>query len=540
MPEPIVTDAATMAQVVAARAATHGDAVAVSLPGADITYERLQHQALRVASALTALGLETGDRVALLLGNSSAFLETWVGLTAAGLVEVPLNVALKGDLLADQLRRSGARAIVVEERLSGRVGDIVGCLTDLRHVIVVPGDGTDPSVGPPTWVTGTARALGYDELLRMGSPDTIDVLVDPRSPSSIMFTSGTTGPSKGVVRSHVADFTLARQTISIMGYEPGEVLFSAFPLYHLNAKFNSVLATMLTGSRLVLHDRFSASKFWGICRSEGVTAFNFMGALLTMLLKQPEQDDDRDNPVRCAYGAPAPEPLVGPFESRFAVRLVEVYGSTELGIAANNTITERRIGACGRPAPYVQVQINDRADRELAVGQPGEICVRPTAPGVIFDRYHGMPEETLEAIRNLWFHTGDRGWMDQEGYLHFIDRMKDAVRRRGENISSFEVEKVVAAHETVAGCAVIGVPDEVSGEEVAVYVVAAPGCTVSPVQLLDHCQDRLPHFAVPRYVVEVPSLPMTPSQRVEKYRLRADGLPADVWDRQAHGYTITR
>jgi crotonobetaine/carnitine-CoA ligase len=355
-----------------------------------------------------------------------------------------------------------------------------------------------------------------------------------------MFTSGTTGPSKGVVRSHVADFTLARTTIEIMGYGPGEVLYSAFPLYHLNAKFNSVLAAMLVGGRLVLHDRFSASGFWDICRAEGATAFNFMGALLTMLLKQPPRHDDGDNPVRAAYGAPAPEPLVGPFEARFGVRLVEVYGSTELGIATHNTVRDRRVGTSGRAAAYVEVEIHDAGDRPLAPGVAGEICVRPRRPHVIFDRYHDMPVETLAAFRNLWFHSGDRGWLDDDGCLHFVDRLADAVRRRGENISSFEVEKVVLAHDAVAACAVVGTPDEVSGEEVALYVICTPGHDVSPEALLDHCQEHLPHFAVPRYVAFVDTLPLTPSQRVEKYRLRAQGLLADVWDREAHGYKVRR
>jgi crotonobetaine/carnitine-CoA ligase len=205
-----------------------------------------------------------------------------------------------------------------------------------------------------------------------------------------------------------------------------------------------------------------------------------------------------------------------------------------------NTVDSFRIGSCGRPVPYFEVRIHDEQDRPLPPGEVGEIVVRPKEPHVLFERYHGMPEETLHAFRNLWFHTGDRGRFDGDGYLYYVDRMKDAIRRRGENISSWEVEKVVTAHESVAEAAAIGVPSELTEEEVLIVVVPKEGYEIDPVAVLDLCQERLPHYAVPRYVRVAAELPKTPSQRIEKYRLRAEGLLPGTWDREEHDYEVRR
>ncbi len=526
-----VDQAVTIAQVLAARAEQRPDHEIVRTPDEAISYASLDDAATRMGNALKGLGLVPGDAVALLLPNGRPFLEAWFGISRGGFVEVPLNVALKGDLLADQLHRSGAQVLVVGADHLDRVADVAASVPGLRHVLCV---GASPTA------VEDAEVHRFDEVLSQADTTPIDLDIDPTAPSGILFTSGTTGPSKGVVRSHVADFTLARTTIDIMGYGTGERLFTVFPLFHLNAKFNSVLPAMLLDGALVLHDRFSASSFWDVAREEQVTAFNFMGALLTMLMKQPERSDDRDHAVRCAYGAPAPATIFGPFEDRFGVRLVEVYGSTELGIVTRNTVDEVKVGSCGNAAPYFEVAIHDQDDRPCPPGEPGEIVVRPREPSVMFSHYHGMPEETLTSFRNLWFHTGDRAKMDEDGFFYFIDRMKDAIRRRGENISSFEVERTLATLEEIAEVAVVGVPSELSDEEVLAVIVFKLGQQLTPEEVLDHCQERLPHFAVPRFLRFVDALPKTPSQRVEKYRLREAGLADDTWDREEHDYRVQR
>jgi carnitine-CoA ligase len=523
--------ARTIGQALRDRASAAPHDVVVRFDDGQRTYGAWFDRAARAGSALRSLGLDAGETCAVLLGNGPEFLDTWFGISIAGLVEVPLNTALKGDLLAYQLRQARCRAIVVDAGLLPRVAQVAVDLPELLHVVVV--GAADPAEVPGAAIHDLEALIGAHEPMSPAEPD-------PHGAAGILFTSGTTGPSKGVVRSHVADFTLARTTIDIMGYRPGDVLYTAFPLFHLNAKFNSVLAAMLVEGSVVLHSRFSASTFWRTCREHGVTAFNFMGALLTMLMKQPASPDDRDHRVRCAYGAPAPVAIYDEFERRFGVKLVEVYGSTELGITTMNTVDRFRVGSCGTAAPYYEVAILDERDRPCPPGVEGEICVRPRRPSVMFTEYYGMPDATVRAFRNLWFHSGDRGRVDDDGCFWYVDRMKDAIRRRGENISSWEVEQVLLAHDAIAEAAVVGVPSELTEEEVLAVVVRKPDRPLSPEELLDHCQERLPHFAVPRYVRFTDALPRTPSQRVEKYRLREEGLTTDAWDREAHGYEVQR
>jgi crotonobetaine/carnitine-CoA ligase len=265
-----------------------------------------------------------------------------------------------------------------------------------------------------------------------------------------------------------------------------------------------------------------------------------MGALVLMLFKQPERDDDADNPVRCAYGAPAPVAVLERFERRFGVELIEVYGSTELGACLQNRRGDRRIGSCGREAPHFIVEIHDEDDNPVGPGIEGEIVVRSREPHVMVEEYFGAPEETLVAFRNLWFHTGDRGRTDEDGWFYYIDRLKDAIRRRGENISSWEVEQVVNDHEAVAESAAIGIPSDLTEEEVMVVVVLQDDAVLPHEALLDFCQERLPHFAVPRYVRFTGELPKNHAQRIQKQELRAEAVTVDTWDREQFGYVVTR
>jgi crotonobetaine/carnitine-CoA ligase len=291
---------------------------------------------------------------------------------------------------------------------------------------------------------------------------------------------------------------------------------------------------------LVMTQRFSASRFWDMCKEKGVTAFNYQGGLLMMLFRQPERVDDADNPVRRAFGAPCPIEIWESFEARFGLKLVEVYGSTEVAIATQNPVSDCRIGTAGRESSLYEVRIVDEDDIPVPSETPGEIVVRPKHPSVMMSGYFDMPEATVAAWRNLWFHTGDRGRMDSDGFLTFIDRMKDCVRRRGENISSFEVEAVINLHEAVLESAVYGVPSELGEEEVMVAVVREPEVRLTPAELLDYCQSKMAHFAIPRFVRWVDELPKTPSERVEKYKLRQEGITAESWDREAHDYVVVR
>ena len=482
-----------------------------------------------MANALAELGLTRGDKVAILLPNGPEFLAVWFGAARAGLIEVPLNVGLRGDLLAYALNQADCRALVVTCEWVPRVNAVASRLDTLRHVIVVGGE-----------TTSALPATRFDDLLSADAARP-SVRVAPEDTSVFLFTSGTTGPSKAVVLSHSANFHLAASTVEVMEYEQDEVLFSAFPLYHINAKYTTILAAMvLDRGTAVLHDRFSASSFWDICRAEDVTAINFMGALLLMLSKQPERPDDRNNPVRKGFGAPAPPAIAPRFEQRFGVVLLEVYGSTEVGTVTANRPGHRRLGSCGRAVSGFEVEIRDEDGRSSLPGTPGEIVVRPRGPHMIIEEYYGMPEATEAAFRDGWFRTGDRGVCDAEGWFTFLDRTKDAIRRRGENISSWEVEQVLNDHPAIEETAVIGVPSELTEEEVLAVVKLKDGLDLAPEAILDHAQERLPHFAVPRYVRFVSELPKNPQQRIQKFLLREQGVTGETWDRESAGYVVAR
>jgi crotonobetaine/carnitine-CoA ligase len=357
--------------------------------------------------------------------------------------------------------------------------------------------------------------------------------VRPTDVAVILYTSGTTGPPKGVLLSHRANVNLARHTVELMGYTPDDRLYSVFPLYHSNARYCSVMAGLEAGADVLQHRRFTASGFWDICRSEAITAFNYQGAMMSILHKQEPRPDDRDHRVRVAFGAPCPAEVFESFEERFGVRLTEIYGSTETSLICEMPPERRRVGTAGQESSLYHVAVVDEWDRAVPRGTPGEIIARPKRPGWMFDGYDGDPAATASAWRNLWFHTGDRGVLDDDGFLTFLDRVKDTVRRRGENVSTWEVERVVAEHPSVAQAAAYGVSSELSEEEVMVAVVPAPGATVDPADLLQHCAGRLTSFATPRFVRTVDELPLTPSQRVEKYRLREEGVTPDTFDREA-------
>lgn len=516
----------TIGGILEQRAAEEPDREIVRFRDGALTYGELDDNASRIANAFAELGVKRGDKVAVLLPNGPEFLASWFGIARAGLIEVPLNVGLRGDLLAYALNQSECRAIIVSDRWTTRIDAVAPRLETLRHVI---------TVGEET----SATATRFADLLTADAAAPA-VSVAPEDTALFLFTSGTTGPSKAVVLSHNANFGLAASTISVMEYGEDEVFFTAFPLYHINAKYTTVLAAMmLDHATAVVHDRFSVSSFWDICRTEGVTAMNFMGALLLMLSKQPERDDDADNPVRKGFGAPAPPAIAPRFEERFGVVLVEVYGSTEVGTVTANRPGQRRFGSCGRAVPAFQVEIHDDG-RQLPAGTPGEIVVRPRGPHMIIEEYYRMPQATAAAFRDGWFRTGDRGVCDADGWFTFLDRTKDAIRRRGENISSWEVEQVLNDHPAIEETAVVGVPSELSEEEVLAVVKVKAELELAPEAILDHAQERLPHFAVPRYVRFVSELPKNPQQRIQKFLLREQGITPDTWDRESSGYVVTR
>ena len=265
-----------------------------------------------------------------------------------------------------------------------------------------------------------------------------------------------------------------------------------------------------------------------------------MGTLITILLKQPKRENDADNPVRMIQGAPCPPEIYDEFRERFNIEVTEAYGSTEVGICLANRAESFRKGSCGKVIPIFDVQIHDEYGNECPPNVSGEIVVRPKEPSIMFSEYFGMPDETVTVFRDLWFHSGDRGLKDEDGYFYFLDRTKDIVRRRGENISSFEVERVLNDYPAIHESAIVGVPSELSEEEVLAVIQLQQDTDLDPIELLKFCEERLPHFAVPRYIRVIDRFPKTPSQRIEKYKLRQEGITADTWDREKVNYKVSR
>jgi crotonobetaine/carnitine-CoA ligase len=334
---------------------------------------------------------------------------------------------------------------------------------------------------------------------------------------------------------------MGQSYVDLVGYTEDDVLYSVFPLFHANAKYMSVLIAIAAGARVVIHRRFSASRFWEICRAEGVTAFNGLGEMLRILLKQPESERDGDNQVRMVIGSAAPEDVVEDFERRYDLAVLDVYGLSETGPIAAVTWDHRRAGSCGRPVPWYDVRIVDEHDVELPRGESGQIVVRPTRPHVMMERYWGNDAATLALLRNLWLHTGDYARQDEDGFIWFLERATDSIRRRGENVSAWEVERIFADHADLLEAAVYGVPSEVGGQEIMVAVVLRPGVELTAEDLLDFCNGKMPHFAVPRYVRFMDALPRNHAQRVLKQQLKSDGVDvAGVWDREAVGYVVQR
>jgi crotonobetaine/carnitine-CoA ligase len=291
---------------------------------------------------------------------------------------------------------------------------------------------------------------------------------------------------------------------------------------------------------MVLLDRFSASRFWDEIRYYRATQFNYLGAVMPILGKQAQKDNDLDNPARIALGAGCPPAVMEEVEKRFGIKCLEGFGMTEIGIPIHVSVDDRRRGSCGKPMDIYEVKLFNDHDEEVPTGEIGEIAFRPLAPFVMMSEYYNMPEKTLEAFRNLWFHTGDLARKDEDGYFYFVDRKKDALRRRGENISSFEVERAINTHPKVLESAAVAVQSELAEDEVKICVVLKPGESLAPEELIRYANDRMPYFAVPRYVEFMESLPKTPTERVQKYLLKQAGITPNTWDREKAGVEVLR
>jgi crotonobetaine/carnitine-CoA ligase len=471
------------------------------------------------AGALAQAGVARGDRIAMMCGNRIEFLETFLGAGWLGASVVPINTASMGPQIEYFLANSQAKLLVIEagflERL--KMADL-GC-TALNEIWVI-GE-TVASWEPPAGV----RISGYPE----GAEAIPPAAVQPGDPLAILYTSGTTGPAKGVVCPHAQYFWWGVNSAEVLGVGRDDVLCTTLPLFHINA-LNTFAQAALTGSQVVFESRFSASGFWPSMRACGATVVYLLGAMVPILLAQPEGEGERDHRVRTGLGPGVPSAAGQAFKARTGVSLLEGYGSTETNFAIATAPDSPRGGVMGWLRAGFEARVADEDDAALPPGEAGELLLRADEPHAFASGYFNMPEKTVEAWRNLWFHTGDRVVRDADGAFRFVDRIKDAIRRRGENISSFEVEQVLLSHPGVASCAVYPVRSELAEDEVMAALVARDGERIDPAELVRFCESRLPYFAVPRYVDVLPDLPRTENGKVQKFKLRERGVGPQTWD----------
>jgi crotonobetaine/carnitine-CoA ligase len=419
------------------------------------SFKEVNTLANKIANGLIKVGIKKGDRVAVLLPNSADYILIWFGILKAGGIMAPVNTAYKMDFLQYIIDNSDSKILFAAEEYLERIAPIQDKMPQLEKIIVWNQNNKDFQKARVI----SKRLVSYKEFLDSSSSE--EPYVDTKfiDIARLMYTSGTTGRSKGVAKSHAADYYCAKRYVEMLELNNKDVLFTCLPLFHSNAQVLCVYPALIAGARVAIYERFSGSQFWKWIKESNATIFNCLGAMSYFLWHQPRVSEEKEHKVRLALISPSPHDMLKEFMKRFNIKILEGYGLTETGVVTYMPSDQPfRIGSCGKEAPGYEVKIADlETDEELPRGRIGEIVVRPRIPNIMLYHYHKMPEKTVEDFRNFWFHTGDAGKMDKKGYVYFVDRVKDYIRRRGENISSLEVERIVCQHPGVAEAAAVGI-----------------------------------------------------------------------------------
>lgn len=508
-------DSFTVAEVLDRRAQHYPDRVVLSVAGTDITFAQLRQRSCAAAKLLAENGIGQADCVALFTATCPEWIYFWLGAARIGAVSAAVNAANKGDFLRHGLTLSRARLVVTDVERRNRIDEVA----DLS-ILVTQDDSVVEALSRDVWVP---------------AEDGSDV-------GSLFFTSGTTGPSKAVATSWEYLFTVAATATQAWELAAGEVLWTAMPLFHLSAA-PSVLAPLLVGATTVLAGGFHPEQVWDDVRARGAVGFVGAGAMVSMLQNLPADPSDAELPLRFISAAPIDAGSYRMIETRYRCEIVTMYGMTEaFPLAVNGVSYDGVPGTSGRINPNFEVRIVDTDGAELPAGSVGEIICRPKFVQVMSQGYvRAGDEPDLQVDPHPdWFCTGDLGKLDTDGNLTYVDRVKDSMRRRGENVSSVEVEAVVMSHPAVAEAAAVAVPSDLGEDDILVVVTLRPGARMDCAELLDHCCARMPYFCVPRYVDTVDEIPKNVIGRVRKDLLRARGLSAAAWDRERHGYVVSR
>jgi len=500
-----------------------GDKPLLICEGETLSYRDADEQSNRIASSLAGHGVGKGDVVATFMYNSVDHAAVWLACVKLGAVFASLNVSLAPNELVYSLGDTGARLIIVDHEL-------IDVYQQARHelpddLIEVVWRGPEPAGFLPF-----AHLLDGDDVLP-------DVVLAPNDPMSIIYTGGSTSMPKGVLAPHMHYIGAAERYKEITQSQPDDVHFANSHFFHVGGQQFGLMGPLYCGTTGVMAKWFSVSKYWDIARETGATIIDPIGTMISALLTLPASDADRDHQNRVGIGIASGQVRSAfrqEFEERFGVPLLEVYAMTEVGVLlCSERLHDKTADTCGKTYGWADICIADENDSPVRTGEQGQILLRPTATNTMMLEYINKPIETIAAWRNLWYHTGDIGFLDDDGYLHFVGRQAHWVRVRGENVSAFEVEKVLTAHESIEDCAIVGVPGDLGEEDIKAYVQLEPDASLAPEEIVVWCAERLAYFKVPRYVEYVTEFPRTiTKQEIERHELRALGI-GDAWDRDA-------
>lgn len=523
----------TAGNVLERTAEHHGDRPFLLVDDEEITFAQLNSQVNRLSNGFHRAGIGHQQNVLLMLEDNVDFIATWLALAKLGAVEVPINRAYQGELLVHLVNDSLAERLIVDSRYLERIAEVRPRLTNLEELIVYPRLPEDCGE-----LDAHYKMIAYDVLeVDTESPPPVDGPAY-NDLAAILYTSGTTGTSKGVKIYHAHAYEYSNCTAQVLELGSNDTYFAPLPLFHIAGQWAVIYAALIADARVVLTDKFSVSKYWDVVRRYRANATLLLDVMANFLLQQPESPDDADTPLEKVHMS-AVIPELDAFRNRFGVRVTTDLASTEMCVPLRAGFTgephrfydlpNHRV--CGREvSDRFEVRLVDEHDQEVAVGEVGELVVRARDPWTIMGGYWNNPRATVEAWRNLWFHTGDGLYRDDEGNYYFVDRLRDVIRRRGENISSMEVENAINSHPEIGESAVFGTPAPLGGQEVLAVVTRVAGSALGEQALHEYLQSQLPDFMVPRYIDFGRAIPKTQTGKIQKYPLREQGMIESTWD----------
>jgi crotonobetaine/carnitine-CoA ligase len=515
---------------------TFGDKPFLELAGGKCeTYQQTAAKVNEFAARLYGLGVRHGHRVLSMLPNSHGAVHTWLAINQLNAVDVGINTGYKGKSLEHAANLSEAQVIVTTASYLEVITRSAENFVHLRTVVLLG----DTSINDVSH--GKLSVVAYDDLPSTVLQDLPENDAAPWDIGSVIYTSGTSGAAKGVLLPHAQIALLAKRSAEKMDLGPEDVFFSFYPMYHMAGKFMSVLATMVVGGKVVLDSGFVPEQWLSRIKEYGATVTAAHGPMLEMVYALPPSSADRDHALRLIRTAPFPKRIAASFQERYGVRGMEVWGMTEIGIACWSDYRESlHVGSCGYvDKDYFDFAVLDAHDRPVGVGQVGEFALRPKYPWTIMQGYLGMPEKTLEVWRNLWFHTGDCGYVSETGHVYFVDRTKERIRRRAENISAGDIESAMLLHDGVKEAAAVGVNSGYEGDDdILLCIVTKNAVKRDPVELLRFLMAELPHFMMPRFICQVQALPRTATGKLQRTVLKDIFNTNEVWDRKTAGISL--